>query len=301
VLKVEFGRQKHKMSKVLKTALTAVTKIAPNNCSTVAGASKLFGASANIKCLSNPTSAHGLLSHFSRTYSSFSSLCCLRYDNLVKCQRLSGSTFRKTNAAFYSSEVDKEISSFLAKEIQYEVSRAVNDLPKIRGFEMETIGGDVTLTKTINKEKIVVRLSVNGAVDSVANPDDAPNENEPPQMVCRPPFEVEMSKENGVFLALQCAFPSAEEPLEDAQQNQDQIEDQFEIQEVAFHNGEWKDTTYAVSAATMDAELFDLLMDMLDERGINDEFIAELVDYCTSYENKQYIGFLKSLKDFADK
>ena len=94
------------MSKVLKTALTAVTKIAPNNCSTVAGASKLFGVSANVKCLSSPTSAHGLLSQFSRTYSSFSSLCCLRYDNLVrsKCQRLSGSTFRKTNAAFYSSE-----------------------------------------------------------------------------------------------------------------------------------------------------------------------------------------------------
>merc|ERR1719244_2027754 len=110
-------------------------------------------------------------------------------------------------------------------------------------------------------------------------------------MVCRPPFEVELSKENGPFLALQCAFPSADEP----------IEDQFEIQEVAFHKGEWKDNTYAVSAATMDAELFDLLMDMLDERGINDEFIAELVDYCTSYENKQYIEFLKSLKSFADK
>jgi len=289
------------MSKVLKSAFSAVTKVAPNNCSKVAVASKLFGASANVKCLPKPTtSAHGLLSQFSRTYSSLSSLCCLRSDNFL-CQRLSDSTFRKTNAAFYSSEVDKEISSFLAKEIQYEVSRASNDLPKIRGFEIETIGGDVTLTKTLNKEKIVVRLSVNGAVDSVANPDEAPNQNEPPQMVCRPPFEVELLKENSPFLALQCAFPSAEEPLEDAQQNQDQIEDQFEIQEVAFHKGEWKDTTYAVSAATMDAELFDLLMDMLDERGINDEFISELVDYCTSYENKQYIDFLKSLKDFADK
>ena len=48
-------------------------------------------------------------------------------------------------------------------------------------------------------------------------------------------------------------------------------------------------------------ELFDLLMDMLDERGINDEFIGHLVDYCTAYENKQYVGFLNSLKSFADK
>jgi len=291
------------MSKVLKSAFTAVMKASPNNCSKVTVASKLFGSSANVKCMSNPTNAHGLLTQFSRTHSSLSSLCCLRLDNLnlVRCHRLPGLTFRKTNAAFYSSEVDKEISSFLAKEIQYEVSRASNDLPKIKGFLIESTGGDVTLTKTLNKEKIVVRLSVNGAVDSVANPDETPNENEPPQMVCRPPFEVELSKENGPFLALQCAFPSTEEPLEDAQQNQDQIEDQFEIQEVAFHKGEWKDNTYAVSAATMDAELFDLLMDMLDERGINDEFIAELVDFCTSYENKQYIEFLQTLKEFADK
>ena len=30
-------------------------------------------------------------------------------------------------------------------------------------------------------------------------------------------------------------------------------DDQFEIQEVAIHDGEWKDTTFSVSAATMDA------------------------------------------------
>lgn len=31
------------------------------------------------------------------------------------------------------------------------------------------------------------------------------------------------------------------------------IDDQFEIEEVAIHSGEWKDSTYTVSAATMDA------------------------------------------------
>ncbi|GFO46518.1 retroviral-like aspartic protease 1 [Plakobranchus ocellatus] len=125
-------------------------------------------------------------------------------------------------------------------------------------------------------------------------------------MVCKPPFEVELSKDDGKVLALQCSFPSQEQMLEESQysgQNPEaeQIDDQFEIQEVAIHDGEWKDTTFSVSAATMDAELFDLLMDMLDERGINDEFIGHLVDYCTAYENKQYVGFLNSLKSFADK
>merc|ERR1712062_394484 len=176
-------------------------------------------------------------------------------------------------------------------------------MPKIPGFEIVTEGGDITLTKKSNTEKVVIRLSVNGAVDSIApeTPESA-KQDEPPQTVCRPPFEVEITKGSGEVLALQCMFPSAEEPFEDAQQHAadaDKIEDQFEIQEVAFHSGEWKDSTFAVSAATMDAELFDLLMDMLDERGVNDEFINNLVDYCTAYENKQYINFLKGLKAFA--
>lgn len=208
---------------------------------------------------------------------------------------------KKTSVKFFSSEVDKELSSFLQKEIQYETSKAPKDLPTVRGFEISNDGGDVTLTKNINKEKIVVMLSVNGAVDSMVAPDSPPNPDEPPQMVCRPPFEVEISKGDGSVLAIQCTFPSADEAFEDAQASQDKIEDQFEIQEVAFHKGEWKDTTYAVQAATMDAELFDLLMDLLDERGINDEFISQLVDYCTAYENQQYITFLQSLKGFADK
>ena len=37
-------------------------------------------------------------------------------------------------------------------------------------------------------------------------------------MECRPPFEVEITKGSGEVLALQCMFPSAEEPFEDAQQ-----------------------------------------------------------------------------------
>jgi len=232
------------------------------------------------------------------THQGHSAHSSLKLFNIEGCQK---SINNIHPVKFYSSEVDKELSSFLQKEIQYETSKAAKDLPTVRGFEISTDGGDVTLTKNINKEKIVVMLSVNGAVDSMVTPDSPPNPEDPPQMVCRPPFEVEISKGDGSVLAIQCNFPSAEEPFEDAQASQDKIEDQFEIQEVAFHKGEWKDTTYAVQAATMDAELFDLLMDLLDERGINDEFISQLVDFCTAYENQQYISFLQSLKGFADK
>ncbi|GFR65727.1 complement component 1 Q subcomponent-binding protein, mitochondrial [Elysia marginata] len=230
------------------------------------------------------------------------------------CSMLSASRVRSTSlsklksvqCASYSTEVDKEISKFLDKEIQFESSRSSQSLPSVPGFEVVADGGDLTFTKATGSEKVVVRLSVNGAVDSIMSENDHEKSDEPPQMVCKPPFEVELSKGDGKVLALQCSFPSQDQMFEDAQyqgqgQDAEQIDDQFEIQEVAIHDGEWKDTTFSVSAATMDAELFDLLMDMLDERGINDEFIGHLVDYCTAYENKQYVGFLNRLKSFADK
>ena len=42
--------------------------------------------------------------------------------------------------------------------------------------------------------------------------------------------------------------------------------------------------------------LYDMLMDMLDERGIDDTFVNNMVDFATSYEHKQYIEFLDKLK-----
>jgi len=291
------------MAKVAKSAFVALTKMSSCNAARISTFKPFAGGILNRSMLlssqsHNTARGHGTLSSFTSSKRNKRFNCCLACSNCLTCGN-------KPLSSFYSTEVDKEISSFLEKEIQFESSRASNDMPKIPGFEIVTEGGDITLTKKSNTEKVVIRLSVNGAVDSIApeTPESA-KQDEPPQMVCRPPFEVEITKGSGEVLALQCMFPSAEEPFEDAQQHAadaDKIEDQFEIQEVAFHNGEWKDSTFAVSAATMDAELFDLLMDMLDERGVNDEFINNLVDYCTAYENKQYINFLKGLKAFADK
>ncbi|KAH9525507.1 Complement component 1 Q subcomponent-binding protein, mitochondrial [Bulinus truncatus] len=212
-------------------------------------------------------------------------------------------TCSKSTTALYSTEVDREISKFLEKEIEFERKRSTENLPKIPGFDIQTNGGDVTITKISGKEKITVKLSVNGSVDSIMSENHS-DKDEPPQMVCRPDFEIEISKGDGTVLAIQCSFP-VQDTFEDVECNKgqeaEQIDDQFEITDVAIHDGEWKDTTFTVSASTMDAELFDLMMDMLDERGINDEFITQMVDFCTAYENHQYIGFLQKLKAFAEK
>ena len=47
--------------------------------------------------------------------------------------------------------------------------------------------------------------------------------------------------------------------------------------------------------------LYDMLMNMMEERGVDGTFIEEMVALCTAYDHKLYIDFLESLKAFAEK
>lgn len=65
--------------------------------------------------------------------------------------------------------------------------------------------------------------------------------------------------------------------------------------------GEWKEKRYAVAGDILDGYLYDLFMNMLDERGINADFANKISDYCSSYEHSQYIGLLENLQKFVRK
>ena len=44
-----------------------------------------------------------------------------------------------------------------------------------------------------------------------------------------------------------------------------------------------------------------MLMNMMEERGVDGTFVEEMVNLATAYDHKQYIGFLENLKSFAGK
>uniref|UniRef100_A0A0B7A188 Uncharacterized protein n=1 Tax=Arion vulgaris TaxID=1028688 RepID=A0A0B7A188_9EUPU len=111
---------------------------------------------------------------------------------------------RNKHIASYSTEVDKEISKFLEKEIQYESSRSSDKVPKISGFDVKTDGGDITLTKISGAEKIVVKLSVNGAVDSITPTEDQGKQDEPPKMISLKYKMLQFMMENGKMQLTLC-------------------------------------------------------------------------------------------------
>lgn len=79
-------------------------------------------------------------------------------------------------------------------------------------------------------------------------------------------------------------------------------EDLFQIVEFSMHTGtELQDGDYSVSGDIMDAHLYDLLMNLLEERGVTNDFAEQLIDFSTAHEHGLYISLLEKLRDFVSK
>ncbi|XP_052798030.1 complement component 1 Q subcomponent-binding protein, mitochondrial-like isoform X2 [Mya arenaria] len=215
---------------------------------------------------------------------------------------------RKHNAATSAvpcrqvqTEADSKLGEFLSEEISREKETVPEVISKVEGWEVETDGAGVILRKKFNDESVKVEFDVNDSVDSGSlydAPPEAEGGSEVPPMVSRPPFEVEIKKKSGRTLTFMCEFTAQEPPYEG--QNEEGIEDQFQIVEVRVDQPSETGTIenfYSHSSAVMDGNLYEMLMDMLDERGIDDNFINKMVDFATSYEQQQYLNFLQKLRD----
>jgi len=103
----------------------------------------------------------------------------------------------------FASKNDQDIGEFLADEIAAEKGNLRKlELPG-EGFEVKSDGAEVTFTKTLGSEKIVVSMNVNHTVDS-AEPDDGTEE--APEMKSKPNFEIDIVKSNGKTLSFSCSF-----------------------------------------------------------------------------------------------
>jgi len=195
--------------------------------------------------------------------------------------------------------------TFLNDEIKMEKEGAKSGgkLPKLKGFELSTAEGpNVTLTRKSENETIVIKLNVNNSVDESYNEptEAAQQEAKDSQMLSKPSFIVEINKGGAKTLAIQCIFPPEDE-VPPAEREGEHYEDLIEIQDVAVldKNQEWTDDVYSLSGGLMDGNLYDMLLKLLEERGIDGELVHQLVDFSTSYEHKKYVTLLEQLQEFA--
>jgi complement component 1 Q subcomponent-binding protein len=98
----------------------------------------------------------------------------------------------------------------------------------------------------------------------------------PSQLKSRPTFTVDLNR-GGQTLSFLCSYlpndsPNAREQesgLENEQKQDDFLED-FQIDEFTIHEGEWNETVYSSDCSVIDGELYDKLLNLLEEHGIGE-------------------------------
>ncbi|XP_063396716.1 complement component 1 Q subcomponent-binding protein, mitochondrial-like [Mytilus trossulus] len=197
---------------------------------------------------------------------------------------------------------DLEFSKFLDEEIRQEKERTVPLVNTVKDWDVQKDDAEVTLSKSIGNEQIRLHFNINNMVD-VSPPEskgeyEEGNQNNNADMVmAKPLFTVEIVKSSGKTLSMDCSYPEYEVEYE-----QEDNDDAFCITSVSMTGpqGEGEDNSYSVVAETMDETMYEMLMDMLHDRGIDDKFIGDLADYSTGYEQSKYIELLVDLKSFLD-
>lgn len=217
----------------------------------------------------------------------------------------------------------QDLDTFLQKEIQLEktAQKHPSKLPNISDFQVENKGPEVTLTRQKGNEKVVVKFNVTNSVnaneseqESDLNPTEQEQQanNTSSQLKSRPTFTVDINR-GGQTLSFLCSYlpndyPDTREQYrgtdteqkQDKNQEEDILED-FQIDEFTIHDGEWNETVYSSDCSVIDGELYDKLLNLLEEHGIGEEFANQLVDLSTAYEHRQYIGLLEKLQQFVKK
>jgi len=192
------------------------------------------------------------------------------------------------------TKAEKELVEFLTEEILAErKAQKVKTIPtQLEGFKASLSGAEVTLTKETDTETIKVSFNVNHSVDSDAEPEVHENLDKPEigELKSKPAFKIDIVR-GDTTLSVLCSFvPPSEQD--------DGYNDGFGIDELSIYNGDWNENVYSVSGEVLDSYLYDLILNYLEEKGINNEFVEKLSEYSTTYEHSAYIGLLEGLSRF---
>ncbi|XP_031637760.1 complement component 1 Q subcomponent-binding protein, mitochondrial [Contarinia nasturtii] len=199
---------------------------------------------------------------------------------------------------FASTDGEKALIEFLKDEIESEKSTLAGHLPSdLNGFRIKFDVAEVELTKSLPDEKVIVKFNVNHSVDADENENmDFDNQQqaqqEQPKLLSKPNFEVDIVK-NGTTLSLSCTFLGG-------QVQEGEYDDVYGIEELTIFRGEHSEKVYACAGDMLDGYFYDLLMNLLGEKGINDEFVNKISELATQYEQTLFINLLQDTKKFFE-
>jgi len=196
----------------------------------------------------------------------------------------------------HTSQDYQDLASFLREEIELELGQQPS-MPKLGNFKTSHDGTLVTLTDRQGDEKITISFDVNKSVNVQTGGEMGDDMDG--GIVSYPEFQVSITKPSGRTLTFNCntdAGSGMEEEEEDLQEENFRIES---VQAYRAERGLDLSTIYEAEAENMDSNLHDMLLDILGEKGIDDEFVDGLIDLSTAVEHRLYVDHLKAMEEFA--
>ncbi|XP_061181538.1 uncharacterized protein LOC133190085 [Saccostrea echinata] len=192
-----------------------------------------------------------------------------------------------------NKQTDEEILTYLEKEIKEEADGdALSDKFYFTEWKLAKAESEITMTKKLQSETITVIFNVNDSLED--NYDEYENVDlDGPPMSSRPSFVVEIAKPSGIKMMISCECVSDQESLDSFDKNSTNA-DQIEITSVQVYKGERLPTNFVCQK--FDEMLYEKLLNVLEERNINNQFVSELISYSTVYEHQLYVDFLKKMK-----
>ncbi|CEF68094.1 Mitochondrial glycoprotein family-containing protein [Strongyloides ratti] len=191
--------------------------------------------------------------------------------------------------------VQPELTAALKTEIEAEMKLEAENLrgaspPTIPGFTLSTNDAEVRLTKMHGSEKIDVIFNVNHSVEM----GDESSESADP--VALPPFTIEITKGDQRF-CFHMELVETENGSFDFS-----VEEYYVAPAAKANNEDVPESVYASSGRYIDPKLHDLLfIRYLEERGFDQQFCLDLVQFATHYEHNRYVDLLKRIDNFVSK
>lgn len=79
-----------------------------------------------------------------------------------------------------------------------------------------------------------------------------------------------------------------------------QTDDIFGIEELTIFKGAHSEKVYACAGDMLDGYFYDLLMNLLSEKGVTDEFAHKVSELATQYEQSLFVNLLQDTKKFFE-
>lgn len=171
-------------------------------------------------------------------------------------------------------------------------------VPKMSdGWKASFDGATGRLTKAHDGDKIEVTFSLNGSLPPLQEEDmDQATDEEGQMMASYPEFTVKVSKPGSrQTMELECFFP---DDVQDGATDEEDPPNIFSIRNIVIYEGEVTESTYIIDTDNLEPQFYSYLLSYLADRGVDNQFADEFVDFTTASEQKEYIQSLQKLKDF---